>query len=62
VEKEVMLGYIVITSINQLTDAVIEFSKLKNWNILLVSDLKSVSIDSFDNLVNWLDDINSIQS
>lgn len=57
-----MLGYIVITSINQLTDAVIEFSKLKNWNILLVSDLKSVSIDSFDNLVNWLDDINSIQS
>lgn len=45
-----MIGYIVITSINQLTDAVVEFCKFKNWNVILVSDLKSEFIDSSDNL------------
>lgn len=36
------MKYIVITSINDITDAVIAFSKRKDWHVVVVADTKSI--------------------
>jgi hypothetical protein len=35
------MNYIIITSINPITEAVKKFSKIKNWHVIVVGDIKS---------------------
>lgn len=43
------MKYIIITSINNITDAIIAFSKQKDWHVVVVGDKKSTPY-SYDNI------------
>lgn len=45
-----MKKFIIITTINQKTKAVIQFEKMDDWHIVLVGDKKSPHIESSENL------------
>ena len=43
------MNYIVITSINQVTEAIEKFSRIDGWQVVVVADLKSVPYE-YDNV------------
>ena len=45
-----MSKYIVITSINNLTEAVRKFAEVESWHVVLVGDKKTPSIDKYPNV------------
>jgi hypothetical protein len=44
------MKFIVITTINQKTEAILRFQKICDWHIIIVGDLKSAPINSSENL------------
>ena len=43
------MKYIIITSINPITEAVKKFAKINDWHVLIIGDNKSIRYD-YDNL------------